>query len=100
MVDESLLALLVRISNERFETNKLRIDRFRDNVMRGLQSTKAAEREDPEKRRERKRLEGLARQRALRAESLEEGVKKTLPDESILPNPLAQNALHVHQDVP
>ncbi|KAF2017430.1 hypothetical protein BU24DRAFT_432159 [Aaosphaeria arxii CBS 175.79] len=81
MVDEAYLRAMFNIANERFKTNMDRIARFRKALLEqyepeadscGLRSkTKSSKLswEDPELRRQRKREEGLARQRALIAET-------------------------------
>ncbi|KAH7116938.1 methyltransferase TYW3-domain-containing protein [Dendryphion nanum] len=78
MVDENYLLALFTIANERFKTNTERIERFRIALLdqyvdqveghtcsSPIKSTKA-DWEDPEVRRQRKKEEGLARQRALK----------------------------------
>ncbi|KAL6711382.1 hypothetical protein ACN47E_005913 [Coniothyrium glycines] len=72
LVDETYLQTLVKIANDRFRINVDRIARFRSALLEAYctqGSTDGALRphwEDAEVRRQRKREEGLARQRALR----------------------------------
>ena len=84
LVTEEYLQMLVAMSNERFEVNTERKERFRSSMLdlcaaghpRGAKTKKgkakgSADWEDPEKRKERKRAEGL-----LRKKQLEEQKKK------------------------
>jgi tRNA wybutosine-synthesizing protein 3 len=70
LVDESHLKLLVGIANDRFRINTERIARFRSALLEQYsQATSVSslkpDWEDPDVRKQRKREEGLARQRAL-----------------------------------
>ncbi|KAL5366021.1 methyltransferase TYW3-domain-containing protein [Aspergillus floccosus] len=76
LVSEEYLQMLVAISNERFSINAERKSRFRKNLLElcspaqsGASKTKGKFRpsgwEDPEKRRERKRAEGLMKKKLL-----------------------------------
>lgn len=68
IVSEEYLNLMVRVSGERFRVNEERIGRFRRKLLelvRGGVKGAGEEWEDKEVRRDRKREEGLARQRAL-----------------------------------
>lgn len=65
MVDEAYLRALVSVANDRFHVNAERIERFRSAL---LGRPHALEREDVEARRQRKRDDGLRRQRATQAE--------------------------------
>ncbi|KAF2190491.1 hypothetical protein K469DRAFT_733231 [Zopfia rhizophila CBS 207.26] len=79
LVDEMYLRTLVGIANERFKTNAERISRFRSLLLeqyghRGMNKLLEAfsvkqDWEDPDVRRERKRKEGLRRQRGLEKET-------------------------------
>lgn len=72
LVSEDYLSLLFKISNERFQTNSDRMERFYSKLMEltGMQtsdrSSRRGQREDPNVRRERKRTEGLRKKRDLR----------------------------------
>lgn len=73
-ISPSHLRTLVRIANERFKINLERIARFRSLLLESYQSVSAStpgsskpDWEDAEARKQRKRAEGLARQRALQA---------------------------------
>lgn len=101
LVSEEYLQMLVAISNERFSINAERKSRFRTNLLElcspaqsGASKMKGKSRpsgwEDPETRRERKRAEGLMRQKLLEeqmkakdgqhsAESMEELEELALP---------------------
>lgn len=75
LVDEAYLHTLVTIANERFNINTERIGRFQSALLEQYSqlpkstSTRAnVEWEDAETRKQRKREEGLARQKALREE--------------------------------
>lgn len=62
-VDEAYLARLVQIGNERFKTNSERIGRFRSRLLKEHSpNAESHDREDAAERRQRKRLEGLAKQ--------------------------------------
>ena len=82
LIDESHLRTLVEIANERFKINIERITRFRTQLLESYQPTSTAtasgaakpDWEDANVRKQRKREEGLARQRALQAASSEEKV--------------------------
>ena len=70
LVGETYLRVLVGIANERFEINNNRIARFRSGLLEQYSESKIApavkpDWEDSDVRRQRKREEGLARQRAL-----------------------------------
>ncbi|KAA8643445.1 hypothetical protein EYZ11_008411 [Aspergillus tanneri] len=75
LVTEEYLQMLIAISNERFSINAERKERFRSSMLELCSShtcgakakgkTKSSDREDPEKRRERKRAEGLMRKKLL-----------------------------------
>lgn len=78
LIDESHLRILVCIANERFKINVERIARFRAQLLGSYQPTSASmsaasrpDWEDAEVRKQRKREEGLARQRALKAANSE-----------------------------
>lgn len=73
LVDNEQLSTLMRISNERFEENTKRIERFRvllKEAMNAVEKKKVGENgedwEDPQARKERKRAEGLRRARELK----------------------------------
>ncbi|KAF2036275.1 hypothetical protein EK21DRAFT_52340 [Setomelanomma holmii] len=83
IVNEQYLKTLVAIANDRFRINAERIARFRAALLHGfhpMASDPAAkckgEWEDADVRRQRKREEGLARQRALQARSSDESADK------------------------
>lgn len=74
LVGESYLRTLVNIANERFKINKERIQRFRSSLMEQSNydvaskvstSSSKPDWEDPETRKQRKRMEGLLRRQAL-----------------------------------
>jgi tRNA wybutosine-synthesizing protein 3 len=70
LVNENYLRLLVGIANDRFRINTERIARFRSALLEQYSEATSASAlkpdwEDPDVRRQRKREEGLARQRAL-----------------------------------
>ena len=75
LVDEAYLRILVSIANERFTVNSERIARFRTAVLQQYAQHLTGDKptsskpdwEDPEARKQRKREEGLARQRKLLA---------------------------------
>jgi tRNA wybutosine-synthesizing protein 3 len=70
LIDESHLRTLVCIANERFKINVDRISRFRTTLLESYQPTSTStksEWEDADVRKQRKREEGLARQRAAHA---------------------------------
>lgn len=73
LVKEEYLQMLVALANERFEVNTERVERFRAKLLslytigsapapKTTHGKKSSEWEDPQARRERKRLEGLKRQ--------------------------------------
>jgi tRNA wybutosine-synthesizing protein 3 len=64
LVDDNYLRNMFAIANERFKTNKERINRFQIEVERMLECNISVE--DVETRRRRKREEGLARQKHLK----------------------------------
>ncbi|KAF7908196.1 uncharacterized protein EAF01_003951 [Botrytis porri] len=73
LVDNGQLSTLMRISNERFEENTKRIERFRvllNEAMNPVEKKKVGENgedwEDPQARKERKRAEGLRRAQELK----------------------------------
>ncbi|KAJ5825255.1 hypothetical protein N7474_002393 [Penicillium riverlandense] len=71
LVSEEYLAMLVAMSNERFGVNSERRERFRGALISAFsgedanKGKKAAQWEDPDVRKERKRAEGLARKKFL-----------------------------------
>ncbi|KAI9044919.1 tRNA wybutosine-synthesizing 3 family protein [Aspergillus affinis] len=74
LVTEEYLQMLVAMSNERFEVNTERKERFRSSMLdlcgaktKG-KAKSSADWEDPEKRRQRKRAEGLLRKKQLEEE--------------------------------
>jgi tRNA wybutosine-synthesizing protein 3 len=78
-VDEAYLRVLVGIANDRFRVNAERIARFQSSLLAHFCDSSAASSalagkdaqwEDTNTRRQRKREEGLARQRALMAQSM------------------------------
>jgi tRNA wybutosine-synthesizing protein 3 len=76
LIDESHLRTLVCIANERFKINVERIARFRTTLLESYQPTSTSTQgiskpdwEDADTRKQRKRAEGLARQRAIQAAS-------------------------------
>lgn len=81
LVTEEYLEMLVAISNERFGVNTERKERFRVGLLevclpgQGTESSKGKGKarppgwEDPEKRRERKRAEGLMRKKLLESQA-------------------------------
>lgn len=80
LVTEEYLEMLVAISSERFSVNTERKERFRTNLLELCSSeqtrcskTKGKSKppgwEDPEKRRERKRAEGLMRKKLLESQA-------------------------------
>ena len=75
MVDEKYLQTLTAIANNRFNINTERIARFRHALMEAFQPSASTsgkpEWEDADARKRRKREEGLARQRELRADDFE-----------------------------
>lgn len=87
LVTEEYLRMLVALANERFEANKERVERFRsrlldlyktapDAVPRTAHRKKPSDWEDPQARKERKRLEGLKRQ----AEKAQQKESNSIPD--------------------
>lgn len=74
LVDERYLETLVAIANDRFRINAERIARFRKALMDAFRpcavvgGSKNLDWEDAEVRKQRKREEGLARQKALQVE--------------------------------
>lgn len=73
LVTEEYLRMLIALANERFEVNKERVERFRSRLLdlckttpnpanRGTHRKKPSDWEDPQTRKDRKRLEGLKRQ--------------------------------------
>ena len=87
LVSESHLRMLVCIANERFKINGERIARFRTQLLESYHASasepgaSAPDWEDADVRKQRKRAEGLARQRALQAASSEG--KASSDDESL-----------------
>jgi tRNA wybutosine-synthesizing protein 3 len=79
LVDERYLQTLVAIANDRFRINTERIARFRKALMDAFspsavgEGSKNPDWEDAEVRKQRKRDEGLARQRALQLEQSRSG---------------------------
>jgi tRNA wybutosine-synthesizing protein 3 len=74
-VDETYLTRLVQIGNERFKTNSERIGRFRSYLLKEYSpNAENRGREDAAERRQRKRVEGLAKQH--------ERKKQIVPDAS------------------
>jgi tRNA wybutosine-synthesizing protein 3 len=84
-VDETYLARLVQVGNERFETNSERIGRFRSYLLKEY-SPNAENRswEDAAERRQRKRLEGLAKQHE-RKKQIVSGASDILDDYEVDP---------------
>ena len=64
LVNEGYLQILVNIANERFQANAERIERFSAQLFKS-KTTQKLDWEDPEARRERKRVEGLKRRQEL-----------------------------------
>lgn len=80
LVNESYLRLLVGIANDRFKINTTRIARFRSALLEQYSEVTSASAlkpdwEDPDVRKQRKREEGLARQRALATTSTSTAVE-------------------------
>lgn len=78
IVDARYLSTLVQIANDRFRINTERIARFRKALMESYYSETALglskpDWEDADARRARKKEEGLARQRALKMQSSQDG---------------------------
>lgn len=89
LVDESYLQILVAIANERFNINTERIGRFQNALLEQytqlLNPTPTSAKpgwEDAETRKQRKREEGLARQKALRVEKEASSTGVTQDNES------------------
>lgn len=89
LIDELHLQTLVRIANERFKINLERITRFRTQLLDSYQATPTGtsgcskpDWEDADTRKQRKKEEGLARQRALQAARSEE--QAPIENESLL----------------
>ena len=88
LVGENHLRLLINIANERFKINTDRIQRFQSSLLESSQRNvviKASgpgksDWEDPNVRRERKRREGLLRQKALQAATKTTTTLTTTPD--------------------
>ncbi|OCL15452.1 hypothetical protein AOQ84DRAFT_278933 [Glonium stellatum] len=90
MVNERHLRMLVGIANERFRVNTERIERFRSTLLSQFKSprTSVAEfpsikpakagYEDPDARRQRKKMEGLSRQQAMQIEKATTNYSKEL----------------------
>jgi tRNA wybutosine-synthesizing protein 3 len=75
LVSKNYCAMLLKISNERFEANQQRIDKFRASLRDAMavESKKLqhiAEWESPEARRQRKRKQGLEAKEAAKVEAL------------------------------
>ena len=77
IVDENYLELLVKLANARFETNSERMRRFEDNLF-GSKKGLGTELEDGNARRERKKAEGLSKQKSLRKEAEGRMIKTTV----------------------
>lgn len=71
MVDEDYLRTIFRVVNDKFTTNRARIERFRSSLVPKPDSW----REDPVARRERKKMEGLKRQELLDAQNRSAGIR-------------------------
>ncbi|RDW72625.1 tRNA wybutosine-synthesizing 3 family protein [Aspergillus mulundensis] len=71
LVTEEYLQMLVTMANERFSVNTERKQRFRTALLNNCssESCKKPEREDPQKRKERMRAEGLARKKMLESQA-------------------------------
>lgn len=67
MVSEDYLHVLIKLANERFRTNTERIQRFEEDLFRKEAGPQVGW-EDSKSRQEKKRMEGLQRQEALRRE--------------------------------
>lgn len=84
LVDEQYLQTLVCIANQRFKINTERIERLRAALARAtdpaLSGATKPDWEDADVRKRRKREEGLARQRALQAQS-SRGENTTIDDD-------------------
>lgn len=95
LIDESHLRTLVCIANERFKINVERIARFRAQLLESYQPTSTSKFgaskpgwEDADARKQRKREEGLARQRALRAAGADK--ETTARDDSLCVDDLGE----------
>jgi tRNA wybutosine-synthesizing protein 3 len=89
LVTEEYLRMLVALANERFEANKERVERFRSRLLdlygmgpnvapNTAHRKKPSDWEDPQARKERKRLEGLKRQ----AEKAQQKGSELKPDDT------------------
>ncbi|KAM0124602.1 hypothetical protein ACHAP3_010233 [Botrytis cinerea] len=83
LVDNGQLSTLMRISNERFEENTKRIERFRvllNEAMNPVEKKRVGENgenwEDPQARKERKRAEGLRRAQELKEAKARSGISE------------------------
>lgn len=95
LVTEEFLEMLVNISNERFAVNSERKERFRTNLLdlcstdhhqhgaKGRGKSKPPGWEDPEKRRERMRAEGLLRKQLAQNQRKEDDVDLDLSGASL-----------------
>ena len=80
LVNEDYLETLLEMGNERFLANAERIARLRNELLR-CQMKDISKWEDKDRRRERKRAEGLKRQEKEHAHALDEPMSQEAPDQ-------------------